>query len=164
MRLSNAALISLCVLGCGATSVAEAQEYGVLTGAVTPGVGAGARRLGAASASAVGRAANAVAAVNQATGASAPSGQPSGGPRSGPQRIDVQRFAALPIGDPLQGTDAPTYALAGGRTLRASGIFVPDAQPFAGNRWCQLEYSRVASTGGFDPSGPPSDDCRNVRR
>ena len=161
MKLSHTAMISLCALGCAVTGTAEAQEYGVLVGTVTPGVGAASRSLGAASANAIGNAANTIAAVNQATGASR---QASGGSHRGPSRIDVQRFAALPHGDTLDGTDAPTYALAGGRTLRASGIFVPAAQPFAGNRWCQLEYSRVAATGGFDPSGPPSDDCRNVRR
>jgi len=153
-------LISLWVLGCAVSGAAEAQEYGVLTGAVTPGMGAAARGLGAASASAIGRAANAVAAVNQATGAS---GQSTPSRRSGPQRIDVQRFTALPHGDPLEGSDAPTYALGQGRTIRVSGAFVPDTQPFAGNKWCMLEYGSVTATGGLDPSGPPRDDCRNVR-
>lgn len=160
MKLSDAALISLGVLGCVVTGSAEAQEYGVVVGSVTPGVGAAARSLGAASTSAITRAAQEIAAVNQGTGAS---GQNSSGIRSGPTRIDVQRFTGLPAGDPLDGTDAPTYALGNGRTIRTSGGFMPAAEPFARIKWCVLEYGSVAATGGLNPSGPPHDDCRNVR-
>jgi hypothetical protein len=159
MPLSKAPLLSLCLLASVVPGVAEAQEYGVIVGTVTPGVGAQARGLGAATAGAIGQAANAVAAVNQRAGSSAQ----GSGARSGPRRIDVHRFTSLPVGDPLEGSDAPTYAFANGRTLRVSGSFLPAAQPFGAVQWCLLEYGAINVTGGYAPSGPPRDDCRNIR-
>jgi len=158
MRLSKAAFLSLCVLGCTAAGTAAAQEYGVLVGTVTPGVGAQARGLGAATASAIGGAANAVAAANQ-RGSSSAQGSPSS---RGPQRIEVQRFVALPVGDPLEGTDAPIYSFGNGRRIRVSGAFTPAAPPFGGIQQCVLEYGVISVSGGYKPSGPPRDECRNV--
>ena len=67
------------------------------------------------------------------------------------------------MGDPLEGSDAPTYAFANGRTLRVSGSFLPAAEPFGVVQWCLLEYGAITATGGYAPSGPPRDDCQNVR-
>jgi hypothetical protein len=160
MNLSHAASIGLCLLGCAASGPARAQaaqEYGVLVGTVTPGVGAQARGLGAATAGAIGNAANAVAAVNQRAGSPGP------GParRSGPPAVVVHRM--LPLGDPLEGTDAPFYTLANGRTLRVSGAFALAAEPVAELQQCVLRYAAITVTGGYRPSGPPRDECLNAQ-
>ena len=153
MPRSRTLVFILSGLFLASSSALQAQDTGPLFGTLQ---GYGARALGNAIGGAINRATDAIA---QANGPAPSPGSPA---RSvnGPSSITVSYFHALPIGDALAGTDAPTYALANGHRLRASGLFVLDAAP-APSPQCVLNYSALRASGGYRPSGPPRDGCLN---
>ena len=136
------------LFGLGAAPTAQAQDYGATLGVVTP---YGAKGVGNAVSGAIGRAATAVR--QTAPGPSWRGGQAPrrGGAHRGATTV---HFASQGRADPLRGTDAPTYGLPGGGTIRATGDFTPAAAN--GSASCQTSRGTIRASGGFRPS---TNDC-----
>jgi hypothetical protein len=109
------------VLWLGGARVAAAQdaaESAIILGGVEHSAGAQSG-LGAGIANSLNAAGNSIRTANTATEAQ---GQKSSAAR--PRARTAQ--AALVSGDPLTGTNAPTYAVAGGASIRVSGGLRPE--------------------------------------
>lgn len=99
----------------GAAVAQAAAESAIILGGTGAAAGRGARSMGSAIAGAMGNAANAVGAANRGATTYQPPRRRGGGG-------DGQFMLVLPGNvDPLDKTDAPTYAMPNGAAIRVSG-------------------------------------------
>ena len=107
----RAAVFTLACLGMSGQALAQAAETAIILSGSGPAQGKAQRSLGSAVAGSIGAAANA---VRSARGSSPVV-------RRSPAR-QAQQVNALPGDvDPLEKTDAPSYELANGASIRVSG-------------------------------------------